>query len=318
MGNSRSIPIVKKQGLYDRSDINGTFAISSMEGFRNTMEDTHIYHNMKYYAILGIFDGHGNDTCAQFCQNNFLKLFEMELAKTTATQATPEEFKHVLVETFKKLDNEFELLIKSTSKECNSGTTALVSVITETHYIIANAGDSRGLVIDKTEKSIKFATTDHKPTNENEKKRIDKTRHYVMMNRIDKTLGVSRGIGDFQYKDGNLLQEQFAVTCIPDVEIISKNFNTLLILACDGIWDVLSNESVMEYLLKLKKYNFTKLTEFDDGTVCTIDKYYEALEKTSLSSEYESNPIQKICENLINIAFDHGSQDNFTVAIYNC
>lgn len=321
MGNLRSVPIVEKHNLHDVSIINGVSAISSMEGWRKTMEDAHILINMKDYAIIGIFDGHGNDICAKFCQDNFLKLFEIELAHITTSTPTPEDFKRVLTETFKKLDEEFKKIATNgflNSRAYDSGTTALVTVITDSYYIIANAGDSRGLIIDKTLKRIKFATLDHKPNNKIEKQRIEKSGHKVQSNRIDGNLAVSRGIGDFEYKNKNFTHEECAVTCIPDVTIIQKEFNTLLILACDGIWDVLSNESVLEYLLRLKKHTFTQSIKFNAGTVCTIDKYYQLLTETSLSSDLDSNPIKNLCENLINIAFDRGSKDNFTVAIYNC
>lgn len=323
MGNIRSVPVVEKHGVHDMLAMNGISAISSMEGWRTTMEDAHVLINMSNYLIMGVFDGHGNEVCAKFCQDNFLRLFEAELVKVTTENPTPEDFKCVLAETFKKLDDEFKVIAFSekgsgNSRAYESGTTALVAVITETHYIIANTGDSRGVVIDKTLKKVKFATVDHKPNNDTEKTRINKSGHFVSRNRVDENLAVSRAIGDFSYKDGDFSPENFAVTCIPDVTIVKKEINTLLILACDGIWDVLSNESVMEYLLRTKEHVFKTSIEFDMGMVCTIDKYYNSLLETFMNSVSDANPIEKLCEHLINISLDLGSKDNFTVAIYNC
>lgn len=323
MGNTRAVPIVEKHGVHDMFAMNGVSAISSMEGWRKNMEDAHILINMKDYIIMGVFDGHGNEICAHFCQNNFLRIFEVELSKICVQNPTPEDFKHVLTKTFLKLDEEFKPIAFSNngsekSKAYESGTTALVAIITDTHYIIANTGDSRGLVIDKTLKTVKFATIDHKPNDEVERSRITKAGHCVLMNRVDRELAVSRALGDFSFKDGDFLPEDFAVTCAPDVSIVSKEFNTLLILACDGIWDVMTNETVMEYLLRMKKHTFKTPIEFEMGKVCTIDKYYKMIAETSLDSTSDANPIENLCEHLIDIALDLESKDNFSVAIYNC
>lgn len=324
MGNIRSVPIVDKYNVHDTPLLDGTFAISSMEGWRKTMEDSHILINMNDYVIIGIFDGHGNDICSNFCKSNFQEIFQLELEKINKEMPlTPVKFKTILTNTFISLDAKFKDIAFSTktsesNRAYDSGTTALVAIITETHYIIANAGDSRGLVIDKSEHKIKFATTDHKPGCKTEKLRIEKAGHCVSGNRIDDSISVARAIGDFQYKDGIKAPEEYAITCVPDVTIVQKDLNTLLVLACDGIWDVISNQCAMEYILRKKHHTFTNIIEFDRGHVCTIEKYYKTLSESSLCSELDSYPIENICEYLIDVALDLGSKDNFTVAIFNC
>jgi serine/threonine protein phosphatase PrpC len=322
MGTTRSVPILKKNNLHDVNLLDGTLAISSMEGWRTTMEDSHILINMDNFIILGIFDGHGNDICAKFCRDNFQRVFTTEFSKFSNVVSSL-ILKTTLMETFKKIDNEFKEFALVTQKSGSnnayeSGTTALVVAITNTDYIIANVGDSRGIIIDKITQSIKFATMDHKPNLELERSRIEKSGHTVSRNRVDDSLATSRAIGDFKYKDGTKMPEEYAVTCVPDITIVQKTINTLLILACDGIWDVLTNQSVMEYVLKKKHHIFTNMIQFDRGQICTIDKYYKMLDDISLCSESDSYPIEKICEYLIDIGLDLGSKDNFTVAIFNC
>lgn len=54
----------------------------------------------------------------------------------------------------------------------------------------------------------------------------------------------SRALGDFQYKDDELPPEDCKVTAAPDTQSIprSPEGDEFLIVACDGIWDVMSNE----------------------------------------------------------------------------
>ena len=51
-----------------------------------------------------------------------------------------------------------------------SGSTATTAFITPTHIIIGNCGDSRSVLI--SDGRVKFASEDHKPSNEKEQKRI--------------------------------------------------------------------------------------------------------------------------------------------------
>ena len=62
--------------------------------------------------------------------------------------------------------------------------------------------------------------------------------------RVDGSLAVSRGFGDFVFKmDKDLEPGQQAVSCIPEIKKFKKQTNDqYIILACDGIWDCLSNE----------------------------------------------------------------------------
>jgi protein phosphatase 2C family protein 2/3 len=49
---------------------------------------------------------------------------------------------------------------------------------------------------------------DHKPQNDIETARINKTGHFVEDDRVDGNLALSRAIGDYQYKDKLSLQPE--------------------------------------------------------------------------------------------------------------
>ena len=63
--------------------------------------------------------------------------------------------------------------------------------------------------------------------------------------RLDGNLAVSRGLGDFAYKaDGRLAPGDQKVSCAPEFYGAELRAGDLLILACDGVFDVMSNEGL--------------------------------------------------------------------------
>ena len=127
--------------------------------------------------------------------------------------------------------------------------------ITANKIIVANLGDSR-CVLCRDNKAVPMST-DHKPAlvgfvrdvdvQQEEKDRICKAGGFVMNNRVNGDLAVSRTLGDFTYKGNQGLHPTLqSVSCEPDVRIISRDpKDNYVILACDGIWDVFSNPDDM-------------------------------------------------------------------------
>jgi len=106
--------------------------------------------------------------------------------------------------------------------------------MTEDFIICANAGDSRA-VLAQNGKAVPLSF-DHKPDDPKEKRRIQGLGYQVTEGRVDGNLAVSRALGDHRY--GN------AVASYPDVTIRYRDLDKddYIILACDGIWDCLSND----------------------------------------------------------------------------
>ena len=69
---------------------------------------------------------------------------------------------------------------------------------------------------------------------------------YVLDGRVNGSLNLSRAIGDMEYKQTSRLSAaEQAVTAFPDVRQIQLGSSSeFMILACDGIWDVLNNQQV--------------------------------------------------------------------------
>ena len=110
---------------------------------------------------------------------------------------------------------------------------------------------------------------DHKPSNELEKERIQNAGGSVMIQRVNGSLAVSRALGDFEYKnvegkgpteqlgEGILLSIKsdnnhcaFPVSPEPEfyVKAREEDSDQFLVLACDGVWDVMSNEDICNFI----------------------------------------------------------------------
>ena len=69
---------------------------------------------------------------------------------------------------------------------------------------------------------------------------------------------MSRSFGDFNFKsDPNLKQDEQILTCIPDIVFRERSVNDdYVILATDGLWDVVSNNSALDYFRKKSQQGF--------------------------------------------------------------
>ena len=125
-----------------------------------------------------------------------------------------------------------------------SGSCAVVALIVNDVLYVANVGDCRAVVSINGE--AKALTRDHKATDPVEKERVVKAGGFVRGKRVFGLLAVTRSLGDFEYK---LHDTSGTVIATPETytEKLTQDHKAL-ILACDGLWDVLSNREVVEFV----------------------------------------------------------------------
>uniref|UniRef100_A0A8C6KRA8 protein-serine/threonine phosphatase n=1 Tax=Nothobranchius furzeri TaxID=105023 RepID=A0A8C6KRA8_NOTFU len=131
----------------------------------------------------------------------------------------------------------------------DSGTTAVVALIRGKQLIVANAGDSRCVVSEKG-KAVDMSY-DHKPEDELELARIKNAGGKVTMDgRVNGGLNLSRAIGDHFYKrNKSLPPEEQMISAMPDVKVLTLNEDhDFMVIACDGIWNVLSSQEVVDFI----------------------------------------------------------------------
>uniref|UniRef100_A0A7S2E4X6 protein-serine/threonine phosphatase n=1 Tax=Ditylum brightwellii TaxID=49249 RepID=A0A7S2E4X6_9STRA len=145
-----------------------------------------------------------------------------------------------------------------------SGSTCVCVLLTPTHIICANAGDSRG-VLCRNDIALPLSF-DHKPQNPLELSRIQAAGGFVRMKRVDGDLAVSRGLGDFTFKNRrDLPSDQQKVIAKPDILTYPRRVeeDEFVVLACDGVWDVLDNQDVVNHVQTILDEG-----ETDIGLVC--------------------------------------------------
>jgi len=138
--------------------------------------------------------------------------------------------------------------------------------------LVMNIGDSRALLGHENGSCIPISR-DHKPDNEEEKKRITNAKGKVKYNRVDGDLALSRAMGDFFYKsDQTRPKDQQKVISVPEFRIIeTTDIGHFIFLACDGVYDVMSNQEIINFICK--ELNLQKKTrsdiEIDVGEILT-------------------------------------------------
>lgn len=121
------------------------------------------------------------------------------------------------------------------------GCTAVVCLITQTDIYVANAGDSRCVV--EVSGKAEAMSEDHKPNNTEEFARIKNAGGKVADGRINGNINLSRALGDFEYKNNpNLKLEEQLVIAKPDIKKRSLQGVGLIVMGCDGIFEIKTNQ----------------------------------------------------------------------------
>ena len=149
---------------------------------------------------------------------------------------------------------------------------------------------------------------DHKPSLDQEKVRIEQSGLEVVAESFEengeevtihkvkkgaKLMAASRTFGDFEFKSNkDLGPAEQAVIAVPEVRIHARDpeKDVFLILACDGIWDVMSNQEVARFVVE----------QTAKGEKAKTDK---------------NGRLAQIGDDLLRECLDRGSEDNMTVTI---
>ncbi|XVE97159.1 hypothetical protein REPUB_Repub02eG0287200 [Reevesia pubescens] len=166
-----------------------------------------------------------------------------------------------LIKAFEESDE--DLSLEESLDSYSSGTTAVTIVKKDEHLIISNLGDSRAILCTRDDKNQLVPiqlTVDLKPSIPSEAERIKKCGGRVfamdeepnvprvwMPDQYCPGLAMARAFGDFCLKDHGL-------SSIPQVSyrrLTSKD--EFVVLATDGVWDVLTNNEVIRIVASVKK-----------------------------------------------------------------
>ncbi|KAK8703341.1 hypothetical protein V6N13_021660 [Hibiscus sabdariffa] len=244
---------------------------SSFKGRRGTMEDFYDAKTSKIngqtVCMFGVFDGHGGSRAAEYLKQH---LFENLMKHPKFMTDT----KLAISETYQQTDVDFLDSVRDSYRD--DGSTASTAVLVGSHLYVANVGDSR-TVISKAGKAIPLSE-DHKPNRSDERKRIEDAGGVVMWTgtwRVGGVLAMSRAFG-------NRMLKQYVVA---EPEIQDKEIDEeceLLVLASDGLWDVVPNEDAISLALEEEDPEMAaiKLTETaftrgsTDNITCIVVRFH--------------------------------------------
>jgi serine/threonine protein phosphatase PrpC len=200
------------------------------------MEDSMLLHGQyrdsAHEDLFGVFDGHGGDECAKFVQ----RCFGLVLSQRLAQYPNPSDTEKAIRATYDTIDLECK------ARFTYQGTTALVCYIAGDTLWVSNAGDSRAVLATKT--GALRMSFDHKAEDKSEKERIEKEGGFVDSDdRVSGKLAVTRAFGDRDVGPW--------VKATPHVmkHMLSPE-DEFLVLACDGVYDVMSDKAVVECIEK--------------------------------------------------------------------
>ncbi|KAF5354723.1 hypothetical protein D9756_005273 [Leucocoprinus leucothites] len=132
----------------------------------------------------------------------------------------------------------------ATRKVSSEGVTIIIPPSSSRRVLYcANAGDARG-VLCRNGKAVRL-TYDHKGSDRQEAKRITDAGGFVLSGRVNGVLAVTRSLGDSSMKE-------FVVGAPYTTETELCDEDEFLILACDGLWDVISDQQSVELVREIQ------------------------------------------------------------------
>lgn len=244
--------------------------------YRDYMEDCYKvvdkFANESNIGYFSLYDGHGGKETSNFIKDRLAQLFEQNFKSQSSPSSV--NYEKMLVEVFEKCDDE----IKNRYWSEYTGSTACVVFTVKdnnNNYVIysANAGDSRTILLNTEKNIVKRLSYDHKASDPAEINRLRKTGGTCFNGRVFGTLAVSRAFGDYEYK-------KFGICATPYVtKTLSQKGDKYIVIASDGVWDVLSDEDVL-----------------------------------AISHKYGSSA-NELSDAILHISMDRGSLDNITVMV---
>ncbi|XP_075666189.1 protein phosphatase 2C 16-like [Castanea sativa] len=261
--------------------------------------------------FFAVYDGHGGSQVANYCRDRIhlaldedIGMIKDNLSDGSMGGNQQVQWEKAFTSCFQKVDDEIagnvSRGINGNNEDASEpvapetvGSTAVVALVCSSHIIVANCGDSRAVLC--RGKEAMALSVDHKPNREDEYARIEASGGKVIQwngHRVFGVLAMSRSIGD-RYLKPWIIPE-------PEVMFLPRaRDDELLILASDGLWDVMSNEEACEVarrqiLLWHKKNGSAPLLERGTG----IDPAAQAA-----------------ADRLSFLALQKGSKDNISVIV---
>ncbi|ELP89675.1 leucine-rich repeat containing protein, putative [Entamoeba invadens IP1] len=225
--NQLKLPLSAPQFEENSCECPVEMGTTNMCGRRDSMQDTLVaitnFLGVGFH-YMSIFDGHSGTDCSRFCASQFPECFASILGKNTQTSIED------------GLSNTFlEINTRITNSKFKDGSAANVVLVTPQKYFVANAGDSRCLIVRR--RSLVVVNEDHTISNPDELHRIREADGFIDHNKVNGEVVLTRTLGDLTCSS--------VCVCQPQISCVERGVDDVcVVLCCDGVFDILSNEVV--------------------------------------------------------------------------
>jgi protein phosphatase 1B len=237
------------------------FAIQHNSGKRQYMEDECSITTDEKLGItfFGIYDGHAGGEASKYCSKHLHNLFAEKFRTSEPSLSVEQKYIQAFQYAYKMADT-------TICQSDNSGTTAITAIVDANNIWVANCGDSRLILV--RDGIFSFATKDHNPLNDLEKKRIINSGGTIVFSagcyRVNGCLAMTRSIGDRDLVS-------YGVICQPEIYKLQRRYghNDYMILMSDGILEKMSSPEnqhivklVNSYLSRNLKNGYCRIEAF--------------------------------------------------------
>jgi len=237
-----------------------------------------------------VCDGHGGSRCSEWVSDNLAPiLFSHPQFNTDVVTAVHDAFAEV----------ERRWLELSKAEDIDSGTTVLTALLQNNQLIVSNVGDSEA-VLCRGGKAVPVSVAHNLKSNPMERERLEAMGAKIYKQRLGHpalserffSIAVTRAIGDILYKDEEFtMGKPSGLIATPETKVLElTQQDQFLILACDGLWDVMSHQEACDLVLRAQ----------------------ERLRQENLEVDWKF-----LAKMLATRAVKQGSTDNITVLIIN-
>jgi protein phosphatase 1L len=287
-----------------------------IQGRRTTIEDFHAILLLPSQQCYGIFDGHLGNLAAKYAASFLSREFYDRLNGTVFDSGIEPSWKDVAksvaTEAFEAAHENFLAVRKVVPHGFmdQSGSTATVLYVAFSRYVVASIGDTRAVLSSRYRNGDDVfyvpvpLTKDHVASDLGERRAVEGRGGVVLrhngMDRVNGSLAITRSIGDaglshFLSREPHVIamtKDEIRKACGLLDGMDDKRFPCFMILASDGLWDVIDN---------------------DDAVNLAADVI---LTSSRNSSRWrETNGLQRAAEALVHEAYVRGSTDNIGVCI---
>eukprot|EP01095_Lingulamoeba_sp_RSL-Kostka_P005813 TRINITY_DN1766_c1_g1_i1.p1 TRINITY_DN1766_c1_g1~~TRINITY_DN1766_c1_g1_i1.p1 ORF type:complete len:726 (-),score=282.46 TRINITY_DN1766_c1_g1_i1:54-2231(-) len=225
------------------------------------------------YSYIGVYDGHSGKQASEYCRSHL----HWNIANDPNFKS--KNLYQAINNGFIKTDETVNNI--QTIFDFSCGTTALIALINKESNVmtIGNVGDCEGFIYHKNSNEFIHVAKPDKPGEESEKERVKAAGGAVLFWnkawRVNGILACSRSIGD-----QNLADVVIATPTCYTIELLPQY--DFMIVASDGLWDVVKPEQVKDFVEQ------------------SVNKHGNRL---------------NVCNDIIHLAFDLETRDNVTVVI---